>query len=149
MAIWNLESLRLSSAMSKAHITAYMIFGLTLCCIFHWQSELAVQVGCDLNDHLSVPMSVAADAEGSAHDVNKLKTKVRRLYDIANILSSLQLLEKTQLPDSRKPAFRWLGIEERIAAAPTATLKDFYRYCSPQGALVVTQSYACNVRKMG
>jgi E2F/DP family winged-helix DNA-binding domain len=34
---------------------------------------------------------------------------VRRLYDIANVLSSLRLLDKTQLPDSRKPAFRWRG----------------------------------------
>ncbi len=68
-----------------------------------------------------------AEAEGSSADANKLKTKVRRLYDIANILSSLHLLEKTQLPDSRKPAFRWLGIESRIAAAPSHTLKDFFR----------------------
>ncbi|CAL8462389.1 g1922 [Coccomyxa elongata] len=66
------------------------------------------------------------EAEGTSADANKLKTKVRRLYDIANILSSLHLLEKTQLPDSRKPAFRWLGIESRIAAAPSHTLKDFF-----------------------
>ncbi|KAK9906697.1 hypothetical protein WJX75_006387 [Coccomyxa subellipsoidea] len=66
------------------------------------------------------------EAEGAGGDVNKLKTKVRRLYDIANILSSLHLLEKTQLPDSRKPAFRWLGIESQIAAAPSHTLKDFF-----------------------
>jgi hypothetical protein len=72
----------------------------------------------------------AAAAEGSSHDVNKLKTKVRRLYDIANILSSLRLLEKTQLPDSRKPAFRWLGIGVPTACTSTATLKDFYR-CVP------------------
>ncbi len=68
-----------------------------------------------------------AEAEGTSADANKLKTKVRRLYDIANILSSMHLLEKTQLPDSRKPAFRWLGIESRIAAAPSHTLKDFFR----------------------
>ena len=28
-------------------------------------------------------------------DDNKLKTKVRRLYDIANVLGSLRLIEKT------------------------------------------------------
>lgn len=39
---------------------------------------------------------------------SKLKTKVRRLYDIANILSSLHLIEKVQTT-SRKPAFKWLG----------------------------------------
>ncbi len=68
-----------------------------------------------------------AEAEGAGGDANKLKTKVRRLYDIANILASLHLLMKTQLPDSRKPAFRWLGTESEIAAAPSHTLKDFYR----------------------
>ena len=37
------------------------------------------------------------------------KSKVRRLYDIANVLSSLKLIEKIQLIQSRRPAFRWLG----------------------------------------
>ncbi|KAJ6882157.1 hypothetical protein NC651_028692 [Populus alba x Populus x berolinensis] len=36
--------------------------------------------------------------------------KVRRLYDIANVLSSLKLIEKTHTADTRKPAFRWLGL---------------------------------------
>ena len=41
-------------------------------------------------------------------DENRLKTKIRRLYDIANILCSLGLIEKTHLADgSRKPAFKW------------------------------------------
>ncbi|XP_030843812.1 transcription factor E2F8 isoform X2 [Strongylocentrotus purpuratus] len=41
----------------------------------------------------------------------KFKTKVRRLYDIANILTSLKLIEKIHLSEgrSRKPAFRWIG----------------------------------------
>ncbi len=70
------------------------------------------------------------EAEGAEADAGKMKTKVRRLYDIANILQSLHLLEKTQLADSRKPAFRWLGIEKRIAKTPSHTLKQFYRYPS-------------------
>mmetsp|Transcript_10625 Transcript_10625/g.30247 ORF Transcript_10625/g.30247 Transcript_10625/m.30247 type:complete len:496 (-) Transcript_10625:404-1891(-) len=37
------------------------------------------------------------------------KNKVRRLYDIANILSSLNLIEKIHASKSSKPAFRWLG----------------------------------------
>lgn len=42
-------------------------------------------------------------------DASKLlKTKVRRLYDIANILSSLRLIEKVHTLN-RKPAFKWLG----------------------------------------
>jgi len=40
----------------------------------------------------------------------QMKTRVRRLYDVANILASLQLIEKTQTQSlSRKPAFRWCG----------------------------------------
>ena len=46
-----------------------------------------------------------------------MKTRIRRLYDIANILSSLRLIEKTHLLDSRKPAFRWLGVEKELAEA--------------------------------
>jgi len=44
---------------------------------------------------------------GDESDPQKLKTKVRRLYDIANILSSLGLIEKVQMHDTRKPAFKW------------------------------------------
>eukprot|EP00976_Prorocentrum_cordatum_P088280 1187244-Prorocentrum_minimum.AAC.5 len=41
--------------------------------------------------------------------------QVRRLYDIANILASLNLIEKTHLTDSRKPAFKWLYGEPGMA----------------------------------
>ncbi|XP_071941028.1 uncharacterized protein, partial [Antedon mediterranea] len=42
---------------------------------------------------------------------SKLKTKVRRLYDIANILTSLQLIKKVHVTETRgrKPAFKWIG----------------------------------------
>ncbi|KAK1268270.1 E2F transcription factor-like E2FE [Acorus gramineus] len=40
---------------------------------------------------------------------NNSAAKVRRLYDIANVLSSMNLIEKTHQSDTRKPAFRWLG----------------------------------------
>ncbi|KAL7098618.1 hypothetical protein ACP275_09G028900 [Erythranthe tilingii] len=36
--------------------------------------------------------------------------KVRRLYDIANVLSSMKFIEKIHHPETRKPAFRWLGL---------------------------------------
>ncbi|XP_068464750.1 E2F transcription factor-like E2FE isoform X1 [Phaseolus vulgaris] len=50
---------------------------------------------------------------GDAHNTSimRSKTKVRRLYDIANVLSSMNLIEKTHTSDTRKPAFRWLGPE--------------------------------------
>ncbi|XP_007430551.1 transcription factor E2F8 [Python bivittatus] len=44
-------------------------------------------------------------------DKSKFKTKIRRLYDIANVLSSLELIEKVHIREekSRKPAFKWIG----------------------------------------
>ena len=44
----------------------------------------------------------------------EVKKKIRRLYDIANILSSLRLLSKIHLMDSRKPAFRWMRAENTV-----------------------------------
>ena len=52
---------------------------------------------------------------GDYADDAKLKTKVRRLYDIANILCSLHLIEKIHLMESRKPAFLWLCREDTSA----------------------------------
>lgn len=51
---------------------------------------------------------------GECKESAKLKTKVRRLYDIANILSSLNLIEKTHNTENRKPAFRWLGVKDNV-----------------------------------
>lgn len=56
---------------------------------------------------------------GDCKDASKLKTKVRRLYDIANILSSLQLIEKTHMAENRKPAFKWLGTKDDLVGPAT------------------------------
>ncbi|XP_022022665.1 E2F transcription factor-like E2FF isoform X2 [Helianthus annuus] len=48
---------------------------------------------------------------GDVHDPTAMRTKVRRLYDIANVFSSMNLLEKTRHPESGKPSFRWLGLK--------------------------------------
>lgn len=42
---------------------------------------------------------------------SKFKTKIRRLYDIANILTSLKLIQKVHVTEirGRKPAFRYTG----------------------------------------
>uniref|UniRef100_A0A8C1G1H5 Transcription factor E2F8 n=1 Tax=Cyprinus carpio TaxID=7962 RepID=A0A8C1G1H5_CYPCA len=47
-------------------------------------------------------------------DKNKFKTKIRRLYDIANVLSSLELIKKVHVTEDRgrKPAFKWTGPED-------------------------------------
>lgn len=46
-----------------------------------------------------------------ALDEKTLKTKIRRLYDIANVLQSIGLIQKTHMSSNRKPAFGWIGIE--------------------------------------
>ncbi|KAE8606108.1 hypothetical protein XENTR_v10010599 [Xenopus tropicalis] len=42
-------------------------------------------------------------------DKSKFKTKIRRLYDIANVLTSLNLIKKVHVTEEkgRKPAFQW------------------------------------------
>lgn len=52
-----------------------------------------------------------AGGDEPPEDINKLKTKVRRLYDIANVLTTLNLISKVHIPPSRRPAFVWLGIQ--------------------------------------
>ncbi|XP_029316101.1 transcription factor E2F8 isoform X2 [Cottoperca gobio] len=66
-----------------------------------------------------VSLDVAAkiligEDHGADQDKNKFKTKVRRLYDIANVLRSLKLIEKVHVTEERgrKPAFEWVGPEE-------------------------------------
>ncbi|XP_068163417.1 transcription factor E2F7 [Antennarius striatus] len=58
---------------------------------------------------------------------SKYKTKVRRLYDIANVLTSLGLIKKVHVREERgrKPAFKWLGpveFNQKAAAGTTANL---------------------------
>ena len=61
----------------------------------------------------SVPPLPSPPAAGRVKDksASLFKSKVRRLYDIANVLSSLRLIDKIQLIQSRRPAFRWLGAD--------------------------------------
>ncbi|XP_057769471.1 E2F transcription factor-like E2FE isoform X2 [Salvia miltiorrhiza] len=47
---------------------------------------------------------------GDSHDRTAMRTKVRRLYDIANVFSSMGLIEKVRDPESGKPAFRWTSV---------------------------------------
>ncbi|XP_071771493.2 transcription factor E2F8 [Centroberyx gerrardi] len=66
-----------------------------------------------------VSLDVAAkiligEDQAADQDKNKFKTKVRRLYDIANVLRSLKLIEKVHVTEERgrKPAFEWVGPAE-------------------------------------
>nr|XP_011464534.1 PREDICTED: E2F transcription factor-like E2FE isoform X3 [Fragaria vesca subsp. vesca] len=55
---------------------------------------------------------------GDVHNASIMRTaKVRRIYDIANVLSSMNLIEKTHTADTRKPAYKWLGLRGKDAAS--------------------------------
>ncbi|KAK8954083.1 E2F transcription factor-like E2FE [Platanthera zijinensis] len=62
------------------------------------------------------------DGQDQSNMRNANAAKVRRLYDIANVLSSLNLIEKTHQSDTRKPAFRWLGTKARCENGVTIAL---------------------------
>jgi hypothetical protein len=53
----------------------------------------------------NTPIGVAQNQKKEAG----FKSKVRRLYDIANVFSALRLIEKVHVYATRKPAFKWLG----------------------------------------
>ncbi|MBN3326065.1 E2F8 factor, partial [Atractosteus spatula] len=56
-------------------------------------------------------------------DKSKFKTKIRRLYDIANVLSSLELIKKVHVTEERgrKPAFKWTGPEDFLSVKDEKT----------------------------
>ncbi|GMP30419.1 hypothetical protein CsSME_00005095 [Camellia sinensis var. sinensis] len=78
---------------------------------------------CSHEDLISLDNAATA-LLGDIHDPTAMRNnsaaKVRRLYDIANVFSSMNLIEKTQHPESRKPAFRWLGINGSSKNGPTS-----------------------------
>jgi transcription factor E2F7/8 len=49
----------------------------------------------------------AAKLISDSEDEQQIKTKIRRLYDIANVLTFLKLTKKTS--QGNKPAYEWLG----------------------------------------
>ena len=57
-----------------------------------------------------------------------MKTRIRRLYDIANILQSLKLIQKIQITEmhgGKKPAFQYIGPNvERVGKLKIATLNN-------------------------
>ncbi|CAI9283888.1 unnamed protein product [Lactuca saligna] len=67
---------------------------------------------CTPSDTLSLE-DAAKILLGDARNPSLTRTKVRRLYDIANVLSSMNFIEKIHHPETRKPAFRWLGMRSQ------------------------------------
>lgn len=55
-------------------------------------------------------MSQEENVTGAA----KFRTKIRRLYDIANVLTALGIVEKATALPQKKPYFRWLGPEAAL-----------------------------------
>lgn len=60
---------------------------------------------------LDVAAKILIEESQDTPDHSKFKTKVRRLYDIANVLTSLALIKKVHVMEERgrKPAFKWIG----------------------------------------
>ncbi|WOG93371.1 hypothetical protein DCAR_0312655 [Daucus carota subsp. sativus] len=59
--------------------------------------------------------SAATALPGDVHDTTAMRTKARRLYDIANVFASMNLIEKSKDPESGEPAFRQLVQNSRSA----------------------------------
>jgi hypothetical protein len=69
----------------------------------------------------------AADSLLGRSQKQKAKCKVRRLYDISNILNSLGLVEKTfvhTISTGRRTAFRWIGMD--IASLPAVSSTSLF-----------------------
>nr|XP_056703112.1 transcription factor E2F7 [Euleptes europaea] len=60
---------------------------------------------------LDIAAKILIEESQDTADHSKFKTKVRRLYDIANVLTSLGLIKKVHVTEERgrKPAFKWIG----------------------------------------
>lgn len=58
-----------------------------------------------------------------------MAAKIRRLYDIANVLSSLELIKKVHVTEDkgRKPAFKWTGPEDLPSPKGECDLSDLFR----------------------
>lgn len=63
---------------------------------------------------LSDPADAVGDDGALLPSAKLLKTKVRRLYDVANVLTSLGLIAKAP-SRARKPSFQWIGADDNPA----------------------------------
>lgn len=59
-------------------------------------------------------ISICEHPDRTEEHQQKLKTKIRRLYDIANVLQSIGLIEKCHAVNSKKPAFKWIGLQGTV-----------------------------------
>ncbi|NWW85183.1 E2F8 factor, partial [Rhynochetos jubatus] len=78
-------------------------------------------------------------------DKSKFKTKIRRLYDIANVLSSLELIKKVHVTEERgrKPAFKWTG-PEVLPNVQDTKLETTSMTCPPPTSESITSKEQCS-----
>ncbi|NXV91718.1 E2F8 factor, partial [Calonectris borealis] len=78
-------------------------------------------------------------------DKSKFKTKIRRLYDIANVLSSLELIKKVHVTEERgrKPAFKWTG-PEVLPNIQDTKLETTSTTCPPPISGCITSKEQCS-----
>ncbi|NXE98942.1 E2F8 factor, partial [Menura novaehollandiae] len=78
-------------------------------------------------------------------DKSKFKTKIRRLYDIANVLSSLKLIKKVHVTEERgrKPAFKWTG-PEVLPNIQDTKLEATSTVCSPPISESISSKEQCS-----
>ncbi|XP_070189642.1 transcription factor E2F8-like [Littorina saxatilis] len=80
------------------------------------------------------------DAQLDRLESSKFKTKIRRLYDIANILTSLDLIQKVHVTEirGRKPAFKYIGpdIEKLDSAESNMCYTDGWHRPSTRHSLL-------------
>jgi len=95
--------------------------------IKQYKKEKSLGILCQQFIHLFVTWKTTLSLEEAAKMISiserpekqesnqKLKTKIRRLYDIANVLQSIGLIEKCHISmTSKKPAFKWTGLQSTI-----------------------------------
>ncbi|XP_028935086.1 transcription factor E2F7 [Ornithorhynchus anatinus] len=100
---------------------------------------------------LDVAAKILIEESQDAADHSKFKTKVRRLYDIANVLTSLMLIKKVHVTEERgrKPAFKWIGPvdfgtddDDQLPDLPTSALPKLKSELCPQALTCAKQRLA-------
>ncbi|XP_038612523.1 transcription factor E2F7 [Tachyglossus aculeatus] len=100
---------------------------------------------------LDVAAKILIEESQDAADHSKFKTKVRRLYDIANVLTSLTLIKKVHVTEERgrKPAFKWIGPvdlgtddDDQLLDLPTSALPKLKSELCPQDLTCAKQRLA-------
>ena len=67
-------------------------------------------------------------------DENKIKTRIRRLYDIANVFKAIRIIRKTHLDSKHKSGFEYLGYQ-----GLDTFIKEFYPLNKTQEANPLTK----------